>query len=69
MNNSLGFIGGSGLYDLSFLDNIKFMASDSKKNSERVLNMQENLQKQRKWQNLTIITLLGIIMILLINKL
>lgn len=24
MNNSLGFIGGSGLYDLSFLDNIKY---------------------------------------------
>jgi ubiquinone biosynthesis protein len=54
------------VFDL--LDNIKFMASDSKKNSELVLNMQENLQKQRKWQNLTIITLSGIIMVLLISK-
>ena len=24
MNNRLGFIGGSGLYDLNFLDNIKY---------------------------------------------
>ena len=24
MNNILGFIGGSGLYDLNFLDNVKY---------------------------------------------
>jgi len=45
------------------------LASDGKKNADLVANMQLALQKQRKWQNLTIITLLGIIMILLINKL
>ena len=44
-------------------------ARNSKKNADLVANMQLALQKQRKWQNLTIITLLGIIMILLINKL
>ena len=55
------------VFDL--LDNIKFLASDGKKNAALVANMQLALQKQRKWQNLTIITLLGIIMILLINKL
>ena len=55
------------VFDL--LDNIKFLASDGKKNTDLVANMQLALQKQRKWQNLTIITLLGIIMILLINKL
>ena len=55
------------VFDL--LDNIKFLASDGKKNADLVANMQLALQKQRKWQNLTIITLLGIIMILLINKL
>jgi ubiquinone biosynthesis protein len=55
------------VFDL--LDNIKFLASDGKKNADLVASMQLALQKQRKWQNLTIITLLGIIMILLINKL
>ena len=48
------------VFDL--LDNIKFLASDGKKNADLVANMQLALQKQRKWQNLTIITLLGIIM-------
>ena len=55
------------VFDL--LDNIKFLAQDSKKHSDMVNEMQVSLQKQRKWQNLTIITLTGIIMMLLINKL
>jgi len=54
------------VFDL--LDNIKFLASDGKKNADLVVNMQATLQKQRKWQNLTIITLSGIIMVLLISK-
>ena len=56
----------SEVFDL--LDNIKFLASDGKKNADLVVNMQATLQKQRKWQNLTIITLSGIIMVLLISK-
>jgi ubiquinone biosynthesis protein len=54
------------VFDL--LDNIKFLAQDGKKNADLVTNMQLTLQKQRKWQNLTIIMLIGIIIALVINR-
>ena len=53
------------IFDL--LDNIKFLANDGKKNSELVKILETGLQNQRKWQNLTIITLIGIIMFLLVT--
>jgi len=53
------------IFDL--LDNIKFLANDGKKNSELVKILETGLQNQRKWQNLTIITLIGIIMFLLVK--
>ena len=39
MNNRLGFIGGSGLYDLNFLDNIKFhnLISSFGKPSDKII--------------------------------
>ena len=51
------------IFDL--LDSIKFLAGDSKKNIDLVKSLEANLQNQRKWQNLTILTLIGIIMILM----
>ncbi|MBD62861.1 MAG: 2-polyprenylphenol hydroxylase [Gammaproteobacteria bacterium] len=51
------------IFDL--LDNIKFLANDGKKNAELVKILETGLQNQRKWQNLTILTLIGIIMFLL----
>ena len=51
------------IFDL--LDNIKFLANDGKKNIDIVKNLETSLQKQRRWQNLTILTLISIIMILL----
>ena len=51
------------IFDL--LDNIKFLANDGKKNIDIVKNLETSLQKQRRWQNLTILTLMSIIMILL----
>ena len=36
-----------------------------KKNIDLVKNLEARLQSQRKWQNLTILTLIGIIMILI----
>ncbi|MDC0014851.1 AarF/UbiB family protein [Gammaproteobacteria bacterium] len=51
------------------LDNIKFLTQDSKKYSNLVQEMQASFHSQRKWQNLTIIILTGIIMVLLINRL
>ena len=50
------------IFDL--LDNIKFLANDGKKNIDLIKNLEANLKNQRKWQNLTILTLIGIIMIL-----
>ena len=50
------------IFDL--LDSIKFLANDGKKNIDLVKNLEASLQNQRKWQNLTILTLIGIIMIL-----
>ena len=50
------------IFDL--LDNIKFLANDGKKNADLIKNLEGSLQNQRKWQNLTILTLIGIIMIL-----
>ena len=47
------------------LDNIKFLANDGKKNAELVKILETGLQNQRKWQNLTILILIGIIMILM----
>ena len=49
----------------NLLDNIKFIANDGKKNIDLIKNLEASLQNQRKWQNLTILTLIGIIMILL----
>ena len=39
MNNCLGFIGGSGLYELDFLNDIKYHAIDSSmgKPSDRII--------------------------------
>jgi len=51
------------IFDL--LDSIKFLANDGKKNIDLVKNLEASLQNQRKWQNLTILTLIGIIMILM----
>ena len=51
------------IFDL--LDNIKFLANDGKKNAELVKILETGLQNQRKWQNLTILILIGIIMYLL----
>ena len=51
------------IFDL--LDNIKFLANDGKKNTELVKILETGLQNQRKWQNLTILILIGIIMYLL----
>ena len=51
------------IFDL--LDNIKFLANDGKKNADRVKILETGLQNHRKWQNLTILTLVGIIMFLL----
>ena len=48
----------------NLLDNIKFIASDGKKNIDLIKSLEASLQNQRKWQNLTILTLIGIIMIL-----
>ena len=50
------------IFDL--VDNIKFLANDGKKNADLVKNLEARLQNQRKWQNLTILTLIGIIMVL-----
>ena len=36
-----------------------------KKNIDLIKNLEASLQNQRKWQNLTILTLIGIIMILM----
>jgi len=44
------------------------LASDGKKNADLVVNMQLALQKQRKWQNVTIIMLGGIIIVLVMNR-
>ena len=49
----------------NLLDSIKFLANDGKKNIDLVKNLEARLQSQRKWQNLTILTLIGIIMILI----
>ena len=49
----------------NLLDNIKFLANDGKKNIDLIKSLEANLQNQRKWQNLTILTLIGIIMILI----
>ena len=49
----------------NLLDNIKFIANDGKKNIDLIKSLEANLQNQRKWQNLTILTLIGIIMILI----
>ena len=49
----------------NLLDNIKFLANDGKKNIDLIKSLDANLQNQRKWQNLTILTLIGIIMILI----
>ncbi len=54
------------IFDL--LDSIKFLANDGKKNADLVKNLETNLQNQRKWQNLTIIVLIGIIVALAINR-
>ena len=35
------------------------------KNIDLIKSLEANLQNQRKWQNLTILTLIGIIMILI----
>jgi hypothetical protein len=35
-----------------------------KKNADLIKSLEASLQNQRKWQNLTILTLIGIIMIL-----
>ena len=48
----------------NLLDNIKFIANDGKKNADLIKSLEASLQNQRKWQNLTILTLIGIIMIL-----
>jgi len=50
------------IFDL--LDNIKFLANDGKKNADLIKSLEGSLQNQRKWQNLTILILIGIIMIL-----
>ena len=50
------------IFDL--LDNIKFLANDGKKNADLVKSLEASLQNQRKWQNLTILTLIGIIIVL-----
>ena len=55
------------IFDL--LDNIKFLANDGKKNAELVKILETGLQNQRKWQNLTILTLIGIIIFLLATML
>jgi hypothetical protein len=47
------------------LDNIKFIANDGKKNIDLIKNLEASLQNQRKWQNIIILTLMGIIMILM----
>jgi hypothetical protein len=47
------------------LDNIKFLANDGKKNIDLIKSLEATIQNQRKWQNLTILTLIGIIMILI----
>ena len=52
----------SEIFDL--LDNIKFLANDGKKNIDLIKSLEATIQNQRKWQNLTILTLIGIIMIL-----
>jgi len=49
----------------NLLDNIKFIANDGKKNTDLIKSLKASLQNQRKWQNLTILTLIGIIMILI----
>ena len=49
----------------NLLDNIKFIANDGKKNIDLIKSLEASLQNQRKWQNLTILTLIGIIMILM----
>ncbi len=49
------------------LDSIKFLANDGKKNTDLVKKLEASLQNQRKWQNLTILTLTGIIMILAVT--
>ena len=49
----------------NLLDNIKFIANDGKKNADLIKSLEASLQNQRKWQNLTILTLIGIIMILM----
>ena len=51
------------IFDL--LDNIKFIANDGIKNTDLIKSLEASLQNQRKWQNLTILTLIGIIMILM----
>ena len=51
------------IFDL--LDNIKFLANDGKKNIDLIKSLEATIQNQRKWQNLTILTLIGIIMILI----
>ena len=53
----------SEIFDL--LDNIKFLANDGKKNIDLIKSLEATIQNQRKWQNLTILTLIGIIMILI----
>jgi hypothetical protein len=50
---------------LNLLDNIKFIANDGIKNTDLIKSLEASLQNQRKWQNLTILTLIGIIMILM----
>ena len=54
----------NGNFSFDLLDNIKFLANDGKKNADLIKNLEASLQNQRKWQNLTILTLIGIIMIL-----
>jgi len=49
-----------GIFDL--LDDIKFIATEGKKTNELVQTMEANLRKQRKWKNLTIISLTAIIL-------
>ena len=49
----------------NLLDSIKFLANDGKKNIDLVKNLEARLQSQRKWQNLTILILMGIIMTLI----
>jgi hypothetical protein len=49
----------------NLLDNIKFIANDGIKNTDLIKSLEASLQNQRKWQNLTILTLIGIIMILM----